>query len=122
MLNDEAFAKMKDGVVILNTSRGGLIDTKALLKNVESGKVRGVGLDVCESEPELREEKELLSKEFNTEDLMHVLEEEMLLHHKNVVISPHNAFNSKEALEKILNTTVENIKGFLAGTPTNVVK
>lgn len=122
MLDEAAFAKMKDGVIVLNTSRGGLIDTKALLKNVESGKVKGVGLDVCEDEPALHEEKELLSKEFNNESLMHILEEEMLLHHKNVVITPHNAFNSHEALEKILNTTVENIQGFIKNTPLNVVK
>lgn len=122
MINDEAFQKMKDGVVIINTSRGGLLDTKALLKYVESGKVKGAGLDVCEAEPALHEEKELLSKNFDTESLMHILEEEMLLHHKNVIITPHNAFNSHEALEMILNTTVENIQGFTNNSPVNLVK
>ncbi len=121
MLNEETFSKMKDGVVILNTSRGGLVDTKALLKFVENGKVRGVGMDVCEDEPALREEKQLLSKEFNNENLMHILEEKMLLNHKNVIITPHNAFNSYEALEMILSTTAENIKGFMNGNPQNIV-
>lgn len=121
MINEEAFEKMKQGVVILNTARGPLIDTHALLKNVEKGKVGGVGLDVCESEPLLREEKQILSKEFNKEDLLCLLEEKMLLIHKNVILTPHNAFNSHEALTKILNTTVENIKGFMVDSPQNVV-
>lgn len=121
ILNEEAIVKMKEGVVIINTSRGGLIDTKALLKFVESGKIKGVGLDVCEDEPALREEKQLLSKEFNNENLMHILEEKMLLNHKNVVITPHNAFNSHEALELILSTTAENISGFIKNTPQNEV-
>lgn len=121
MINDAAISKMKDGVVIINTSRGGLVDTKALLKYIESGKVRAAGLDVCEDEPALREEKELLSKEFNNESLMHILEEKMLLNHRNVIITPHNAFNSHEALELILSTTVENIEGFLKNVPQNVV-
>lgn len=121
MLNEESFNKMKQGVVVLNTSRGGLIDTRAMLKYVESGKIKGVGLDVCEGEPALREEKQLLSKEFNNENLMHILEEKMLLNHKNVIITPHNAFNSYEALEMILATTTENIKGFLNNKVQNIV-
>lgn len=121
LINEEAIKKMKDGVVIINTSRGGLVDTKALLKHVENGKIRGAGLDVCEDEPALREEKELLSKEFNNESLMHILEEKMLLNHKNVIITPHNAFNSHEALELILSTTVANIEGFISNKPQNVV-
>lgn len=121
IINEEAFEKMKNGVVILNTARGPLIDTHALLKNVERGKVGGVGLDVCESEPLLREEKQILSKEFNKEDLLCLLEEKMLLIHKNVILTPHNAFNSREALLKILNTTTENITGFLENKPQNVV-
>lgn len=121
MINEEAFAKMKKGAVILNTARGPLIDTHALLAHVQSGHLGGVGLDVCEGEPLLREEKQILSKEFNKEDLMCLLEEKMLLLHKNVILTPHNAFNSHEALEKILNTTAENISGFLSNNPQNVV-
>ncbi|MFI5265358.1 MAG: NAD(P)-dependent oxidoreductase [Candidatus Levyibacteriota bacterium] len=121
MINEEAIQKMKDGVIILNTSRGGLIDTKAMLKYVENKKIGGVGLDVCEAEPALREEKQLLSKEFNSESLMHILEEKMLLNHKNVIITPHNAFNSREALELILSTTVANIEGYKNNAPQNVV-
>ncbi len=121
IINVEAFEKMKQGVVILNTARGPLIDTSALLKYVENGKVGGVGLDVCENEPLLREEKQILSKEFNKEDLLCLLEEKMLILHKNVILTPHNAFNSHEALTKILKTTVENVRGFIGNIPLNVV-
>lgn len=122
MINEDSIAKMKNGVILLNTARGLLMDTTVLLKNLETGKIGGLGLDVCENEPMLREEKQILSKEFNKEDLLCLLEEKMLLNYKNVVITPHNAFNSKEALEKILATTVRNIKGFLGNTPQNEVQ
>lgn len=122
MINEESISKMKEGVVLLNTSRGLLMDTTALLKNLESKRISGLGLDVCENEPMLREEKQILSKEFNKEDLLCLLEEKMLLNYKNVVITPHNAFNSKEALEKILITTVDNVKGFLTNNPQNLVQ
>lgn len=121
MINSEIIQNMKDGVVILNTSRGPLIDTTALLKFLESGKIGGIGLDVCENEPMLREEKQILSKEFNKEDLLCLLEEKMLLNYKNVIVTPHNAFNSREALEKILHTTVDNINRFTENNPQNIV-
>lgn len=120
-LNDERFSKMKDGVIIINTARGGLIDTSALLKALESYKVSWAGLDVLEEEPLLREEMELLSKEFDREALLRALENHMLLRHPRVVVTPHNAFNSKEALERIMKTTEENIIAFLNGSSINIV-
>lgn len=121
IINDESLDQMKEGVILLNTARGLLIDTTAVLKALESKKIGGLGLDVCENEPMLREEKQILSKEFNKEDLLCLLEEKMLLNYKNVVITPHNAFNSHEALEMILSTTATNIEGFMKSTPQNVV-
>jgi D-lactate dehydrogenase len=120
MLNSDAFSKMKDGVIIINTARGAIIDTAALVQNLLSGKVAAAGLDVLEEESMIREEHELLHKEFKIEDLKTVLENHMLLNNPRVVITPHNAFNSKEALQRILNTTEENILGFLAGQPKNL--
>lgn len=121
IINEETLSQMKQGAVLINTSRGPLIDTKAVIKSLDNGKLRGVGLDVCENEPMLREEKQILSREFNKEDLLCLLEEKMLLNYKNVIITPHNAFNSKEALELILSTTVENIEGYINKSPQNVV-
>lgn len=119
LLNADAFAKMKDGVVIINTARGSIIDTGALVSALQSGKVGAAGLDVLEGEAMIREEHELLHKDMPMEDLKTVLEDHMLLSNPKVLITPHNAFNSTEALQRILNTTADNILGFLAGTPKN---
>jgi len=119
LLNSEAFSKMKDGVIIINTARGAIIETAALVRAIKSGKVAAAGLDVLEEEPMLREENELLHKDFPIEDLKTVLENHMLLNNPNVVITPHNAFNSREAIERILNTTSDNILGFLGGVSKN---
>ncbi len=121
IINEDTLSYMKQGAVLINTARGALVDTTAVIKFLENGKLRGVGLDVCENEPMLREEKQILSKEFNKEDLLCLLEEKMLLNYKNVVITPHNAFHSYEALELILTTTVDNILGFVSSSPQNVV-
>lgn len=121
MINKEAFEKMKDGVMIINTSRGVVIDTNALLEALNSGKVSAAGLDVLEGEPLLREEKEILTKGFDKKELLFVLENHLLAAHPNVLITPHNAFNSKEALNKIVKTTEENIEGFLSGNIKNLV-
>ncbi|HVZ67023.1 MAG TPA: NAD(P)-dependent oxidoreductase [Patescibacteria group bacterium] len=118
-LNQDAFSKMKDGVVIINTARGALVDTETLVNNIESGKVGAAGLDVLEGEPLLHEEHELLHKDMDSADLKTVLEDHMLLNNPKVVITPHNGFNSREALERILATTCDNIYGFLSGTPKN---
>lgn len=120
LLNTESFSKMKNGVVIINTARGAIIDTTALVTALQSGKVAAAGLDVLEEEPMLREEHELLHKDFPIEDLKTVLENHMLLNNPNVVITPHNAFNSHEALERILNTTSDNLMGFMSGQSKNL--
>lgn len=123
LLNEKAFAKMKKGVYIINTSRGGVIDTDALVKALQSGVVAGAGLDVLEEECEIKEEKTLLTKKFKaTCNLRTLLEDHILMKMPNVVITPHNAFNSKEALERIMHATVENINAFERGKPLNVVK
>lgn len=120
-INEETFSQMKDGVILLNTARGALVDGMALLKALESGKVTAAGLDVLEEEPLLEEEKDLLSQEFDKDKLMMVLQDHMLVNHPKVVITPHNAFNSTEALHKIVETTHENLTGFASNAPVNVV-
>lgn len=121
-LNADAFSQMKEGVIILNTARGSLIDSAALLQALESGKVGAAGLDVLEEEPLLVEERDLLSKQFDVSKLMSVIQDHMLVNNPKVIITPHNAFNSKEALQKIVESTHENIASFSAGAPINVVQ
>lgn len=120
-INEQAFSQMKDGVIVINTARGALIDSMALLNALESGKVKAAGLDVLEEEPLLEEEKDLLSQDFDKEKLLMVLQDHMLVNHPRVVITPHNAFNSTEALHKIVETTHENLTAFMSSAPANVV-
>ena len=123
MINENSIAKMKDGVILVNTARGGLVDAKALVSALDSKKIAAVGLDVLEEECNIREERQILSPNFATEcDLKIVLADHILLNKPNVIITPHNAFNSTEALQRILDTTVESVKAFLNGTPLNIVK
>jgi D-lactate dehydrogenase len=121
LMNRQAFKVMKRGSLLINTARGGLVDTVALVWALDQGIVGGAGLDVLEGEELVKEERQLLSKDFPKEKLAMALRNHILLHRENVVITPHIAFDSREALHRILETTVGNIAGFLGGTPVNVV-
>lgn len=122
MLNKKNIKLIKKGALLINTARGGLIETEALVKALADKTLSGAGLDVLEEECEIKEEKQLLSKKFPMEcDLKTILENHILLEQENVIITPHNAFNSNEALKRILDTTIENIKAFQKGKPINVV-
>ena len=123
LINLENISSIKKGAYLINTARGGLIETQALLEALSNETLAGAGLDVLEEECFVKEEAQLLSKEFpKTCDLKTVLQNHILLQQKNVIITPHNAFNSQEALMRILDTTAENITGFMAGKLKNVVK
>lgn len=113
LLDKKAFSNMKKGVVIINTARGGIIDTHSLVKALRDNTVAYAGLDVIEEECEIKEEREILTKEFKTTcNFKNMLENHLLMSLDNVILTPHNAFNSKEALTRILHTTIENIKSF----------
>lgn len=121
-INKEAFAKMKKGVVLLNTSRGGVIDTEALVEALKEEKLAGAGLDVLEAEIYMGKELDLLqdgnSKDSDIETVLH---NHYLIDHPNVIITPHNAFNTKEAIERIFDTSIENIKAFQKGEDLNLI-
>lgn len=122
MFNKDSLKKVKKGVIIINTSRGEVIDTDALIKGLYSKIIGGAGLDVLEGECFIREEKQVIDKHFQKEcDLKMVLKNHVLIKMPNVLITPHNAFNSQEALERILSTTVQNILAFSNGKAANVV-
>jgi D-lactate dehydrogenase len=124
MLNAASFSKMKKGVVIINTARGDLIDVQALYKALRDGIVAGAGLDVLENEDfllhdDIIKDDRLKNADFLLDSAMNL----KILQLKNVIATPHIAFNSVDAVERILKTTYDNINGFLAGTPmNNVVK
>jgi D-lactate dehydrogenase len=122
MINRENIWRMKKGALLINTARGGLVDTDSLLAALEAGHCGGAGLDVFEGETLISEEKQLLSNEYNIDQLRTVVKNLVLLRRENVVVTPHIAFNSNEALERILLTTAQNIQAFEAGKPGNVVQ
>jgi D-lactate dehydrogenase len=121
LINRDNIVKIKRGAILINTSRGGLVDTDALLTALENKTLAGAGLDVLEGEEAIYEESALLSDAVNPERLRQAIQNHVILKHPNVVFTPHNAFNSQEALERILQTTAENIASYIAGTPKNVV-
>lgn len=121
LIGREALAKIKPGALLINTSRGALVDTEALIAALDSGRLSGAGLDVLEGEELLGEESRMLAGDLPSERLRTLLQDYDLLHRENVIVTPHAAFYSKEAQERILQTTVENITGFLEGRPQNVV-
>lgn len=101
IINKENIGKMKDGVIIINNSRGQLVAEQDLADALKSGKVRAAGLDVVSTEP--------------------VKSDNPLLHLDNCIITPHISWAAKESRQRIMDITVENVKAFLEGNPIHVV-
>ena len=101
IINQSTIGKMKDGVMIINTARGPLIVEQDLKDALETGKVAAAAIDVASVEP--------------------ILADNPLLTAKNCIMTPHIAWASKEARQRLMNSTVENLEAFLGGNPINVV-
>ena len=120
MIDKSAVKKMKDGVYIINTARGGLTDPEALVWGLENNKIAGVGTDVLEEETYFQNPQKVLNLK-NTEELCRTLMENVLIDHPNTIVTPHNAFNSIEALKRIADTSLANIKAFTSEKVQNDV-
>jgi D-lactate dehydrogenase len=105
MINKESMNKMKDGVMLINTSRGGLVDAESLIEAIKTRKIGSAGLDVYEEESDYFFED--FSDEIITDDIL-----ARLLSFNNVLVTSHQAFFTKEALSNIAKTTLDNIKAF----------
>jgi len=101
IINKTNIEKMKDGVIIINNSRGGLINEEDLAEALKSGKVYAAGLDVVATEP-IREDNPLLVA-------------------PNCIITPHISWAAKESRKRLLDIAIENVAGFIAGNPINIV-
>ena len=122
LINRDNIVNFKKGSFLINTARGGLVDTEALWWALDQKILAGAALDVLEEEGEIKDEMNFISHGHpNPEVLKKMVENHLLMKMSNVLISPHNAFNSKEALERILQMTIENISGFLKNKPVNLV-
>ncbi|MCE5323905.1 hydroxyacid dehydrogenase [bacterium] len=122
LINKDNISKIKRGAMLINTSRGAVVETQALVKALDEGILAGAGLDVLEGEESIKEEAQLLSEMLPVEKLRAIVHSYALLHRDNVIITPHVAFYSIEAEHRIIDTTIDNIESFLRGTPINVVK
>jgi len=111
MIDADAISRMRDGVMIVNTSRGALVDTRAVIDGLKSGRIGNLALDVYEEEGDLFFED--LSDRVITDDVF-----SRLLTFPNVLITAHQAFFTAEALERIAATTLDNIAAFAAGRPS----
>lgn len=121
MINMENITKIKKGAVLINTSRGQLVELDALITALDKKILSGAGLDVIEGEELIKEEKQLLYDKKKVESLGFLIKDHILLNKDNVVFTPHIAFYSQEALERILETTGENINSFFDNKPKNLV-
>ena len=110
LINADSLSRMKDGVVIVNTSRGGLVNTEDLIAGIKSGKVGAAALDVYE------EEGELFYEDFSG----HIVQDDKLVRliaMPNVIVTSHQAFLTREALDNIAQTTVNTLVRFFSGDP-----
>ncbi len=122
LINEEKINLMKKNAVVINTARGELIDTKALYNALAENRIWGAGLDVLEAENILTQPEKSFDFDYLTNDVIRqTLLNDRLLKLHNVVVTPHIAYNSKEANERILNITMNNIRKFFKGEIQNSV-
>lgn len=101
IINEKSISKMKDGVILINTARGGLIDEKALMAGLDSGKIFAAGLDVNKTEP--------------------INDDSPLLAYENIILTPHMGWGPVETRERLLHIGISNIQSFLKGESKNKV-
>jgi D-lactate dehydrogenase len=122
LINAENIGSIKKGAYLINTARGAVIETDALVEALRKDILAGAGLDVLEEEGELADETALLSAPHpRAEALKTALANHYLINHPRVIVTPHLAFNTTEAVERILDATIDNIRRFADGSPVNVV-
>jgi D-lactate dehydrogenase len=123
LINKQNIYKMKKGAYLINTSRGEVVETEALLDAVTSGHLAGAGLDVLEAERQLMDDIQHRGvREDKFKDFKILYENHLLVSVPQVIVTPHIAFFTKEAEMEILNTAAKNILSFIEGSPQNVLQ
>ena len=123
LINKENIGTIKKGAYLINTARGTVVETEALVMALGNGTLAGAGLDVLEEEGDLNDEMQLLTAPHpNEEELKVTLANNYLIDHPRVIVTPHAAFNTTEAITRILDTTIGNIRSFEAGSPENALE
>lgn len=123
LINKKNIKKIKRGAYLINTARGGLVDSEALVWALETEQLAGAGLDVLEDEGFITDHEKMISGQCTDCELKTNLMNNIIIDHKNTIVTPHNAFNSTEALQRIIDTTVDNIRSFSKGeVKNNIIK
>ena len=112
LINKENIKMMKPGSILINTCRGPVVEAEALVWALNKKLLSGVGLDVTEEENKVENISSVMTNGTSKDDLKEILSYHLLRDRDDVVFTPHNAFNTKEAIKRIVETTVENIAEF----------
>lgn len=121
LINKKNIKKIKPGAYLINTARGALVDPEALVWALQNQHLAGAGLDVLEDENLIQDEEKIIAGALTNKQIRNSLLNNVIIDHPNTIVTPHNAFNSTEALQRIIDTTVDNIKNFLKKKPSNVI-
>jgi D-lactate dehydrogenase len=121
LINADRLRLIKPTAFLVNTSRGNVVDTEALAIALREGRLGGVALDTFEGEEIWIEEEFLKRDDLAAVTLKEAMENFSIMRSERVILTPHNAFNTREALERILITSAENLKAYFSGNPQNTV-
>lgn len=121
LINKNNIVTMKKTALFINTARGELVETDALVRALEKGDIAGAGLDVLEGERQLKDEAALLRGGAEMADYKVLFEDHILMDMRNVILTPHIAFNTAEGVREILEVTAKSIAGFATGKPENLL-
>ena len=122
LIGEAQLALVKRGAVLINTARGNIVDSDALVRALTDGRLGGAGLDVLPQEPLMRDEAEVFrGSAGDAASVRELLANHVLMTLPNVVVTPHVAYNTVEACARIVETTIENIDAFASGRPINLV-
>ena len=123
LINKKNISQIKKGAYLINPARGGIVETEALLFGLQKNIIAGAALDVLEEECFIQDPLLLLKEAHPQEEQLKILlENHELIKHPRVIITPHNAFNSEQAIERLLKTTINSIASFKNGTYINQVR
>jgi D-lactate dehydrogenase len=121
LINAERLRLLKPTALLINTSRGKVVDTKAIAAALREDRLGGVALDTFEGEDIWIEEEFLKHDDLPAVTLREAMESFSIMRSERAILTPHNAFNTREALDRILITSAENLKAYFSGHPQNVV-
>jgi len=121
LINSKTIAIMKKNAFLINTSRGQIVDTRALMSALKKNRLGGAGLDVIEGEDLIKEEKELLHNKRDLKKIHQLSLDHQIIHNEKVIFTPHIAFYSEEAIQRIIEVSIENIRSFLRNKIINRV-